>query len=183
MARSCVTTKLGWMQIFAKISSCVIAKFGGEKIGKRDDPERPTADKDLNDYLKTTASVERALALRFRYEVIRVLCGFLAGCRATHITTSSPRFAISSSPSHRYYVLQWRTIALSLYNVSIRFTSHLRHLPFSTFQVGRLLPSCSKYLPENNKVRYTTPTQILMEEPPVHAVALIGPHVFMRLWR
>ena len=78
------------------------------------------------------------------------------GCRATHIPLSAPRFAISSSPPQRYYVLQSRTIVLSIYQLSIRFTSHLPHLPFSTLQVGRLLPSCSEYLAENVESRYTT---------------------------
>ena len=63
------------------------------------------------------------------------------GCRATHIILSAPRFAISSSPPHRYHVLQSRIVVLSLYHLSICSTTHLRQLPFSTFQVSRLLPS------------------------------------------
>ena len=78
------------------------------------------------------------------------------GCRATHIPLSAPRFAISSSPPHRYYVLQSRIIVLTLYQLSIFSTSHLRHLPFSTFQVSRRPPYCSKYLTKSVGSRYTT---------------------------
>ena len=78
------------------------------------------------------------------------------GCRATHIPLCAPRFAISSSPPYRLYVLQSRIVILSLYHLSIRSTTHLRHLPFSTFQVSRLLPSCSEYLTKSVESRYTT---------------------------
>ena len=78
------------------------------------------------------------------------------GCRATHIPLSVPRFAISSSPPHRYYVLQSRIVVRSLYRLTIRSDTHLRHLPFSTFQVSRLLPSCSEYLTRSVESRYTT---------------------------
>ena len=80
------------------------------------------------------------------------------GFRATHIPLSAPRFAISSSPPHQHCVLQSRIVFLSLFRLSIRFATHLRHLPFSTFQVIRLLPSfsCSDYLTRSVKSRYTT---------------------------
>ena len=82
-------------------------------------------------------------------------------CRATHIPLSAPRFAISSSLPHRYYVLQSRTIVRRLYQLYIRFTSRLHHLPFSTFQGGRLLSSCCEYLMEHVKSRYTPRLRLL----------------------
>ena len=78
------------------------------------------------------------------------------GCRATQIPLSATRFAIRSSPPHRHYVLQSRIVVLSRYRLSIRFTTHLRHLPFSTFQFSRLLPSFSEYLASSVECRYTT---------------------------
>ena len=78
------------------------------------------------------------------------------GCCAMQIPLSAPRFAISSSPRHLYYVLQSRIVVLSLYRSSIRFATDLRHLPFSTFQVSRSLPSCSQYLTKSVESRYTT---------------------------
>ena len=80
------------------------------------------------------------------------------GCRATHIPFSAPRFAISSSPPYRYYVLQSRIVVLSLCRLTIRSATQLRHLPFSTFQVSSLLPSCSEYLTRTAESRYTTRT-------------------------
>ena len=78
------------------------------------------------------------------------------GCRATHIPLSAPRFAISSSQTHLYYFSRSRIVVLSLYQLSIRSNSHLRHLPCSTFQVSRLLPPCSEYLKRSVESRYTT---------------------------
>ena len=77
------------------------------------------------------------------------------GCRATHIHLSTPPFAVGSSPPHRYYVLQSRIIVLRLYQLSIRSSSYLRHLPFSTSVVTRLLPPCSEYLTRSVESRYT----------------------------
>ena len=78
------------------------------------------------------------------------------GCRATHIPLSAPRVAMSSNPPHRYYVLQSRIVVLSLFQLSIRSNSRLRHLPFSTFLVSRLLPPCSEYFTKGIESRYTT---------------------------
>ena len=68
------------------------------------------------------------------------------GCPERHIPFRASRFAISLSPPHRYYFLQSRIVVLSLYQLSIRSTSHLRHLAVSTLQFSRLLSSCSEYL-------------------------------------
>ena len=91
-------------------------------------------------------------------EAFGFTAAFSLGCRATHTPLSAPRLAIRSSPPHRYYVLQSRIVVLSRYQLSIRSTSHLRHLPFSTFQVSRLLPSCSEYLTRSVESRYTSAT-------------------------
>ena len=79
----------------------------------------------------------------FGTEAFRFAAASSLGCRATHIPLSAPRFAISWSPPQRYYVLHSRSSGRSAYHLSIRFTSPLSDLPFSTFQFVRMLVSCS----------------------------------------